>query len=85
MQLKGPAHEHEKTLAKHRVAKIPVATQVQKNRNSELFPLRDSKKNHIFFHAAVLQLRKKKHRCMYNTYCLPNYQILPVFKLLINY
>ena len=38
--LNGPAHEHEKTLAKHHVAKNSSHT--SKKQNLELFPLCDS-------------------------------------------
>ena len=47
-----------------------------KKKNSELFPLRDSESQLFQRCGPVI---KKKHQSIDNMYCLPNYQISPVF------
>ena len=72
--LNGLGQEYEKTLAKHRVAKTCSHTS-EKNITSELFPLNESQR----FQLCSPAIKKKKTRSMDNPYCLPSYQIPPVF------
>ena len=78
VQLKGPYTRARKNASKTSQGKNPAATRVRKIKIESCFPFVIANRITTFSTLRPCN-QEKQHRSMDKTYCLPSYQIPPVF------